>query len=236
MTPASGTAAVGAEDEQPTDGRATRWDDHKAARRERILAAYVELVTRQGDGVAVRDIADAARVPRSVVYRIFRDRDDLDEQLRAEIVARLMHVMAPKLAPDGTVLDALTDAVTTYVEWVAEHPQLHQFLGTGSTKRRTTGSRVVTGTRSAVARHFAGMLETAAARAGADARLAEPIAFGVVGLVDGAVNRWVNTGQRRVSAEDLSAFLTESAWDVLKRHSATLGVRLTARTRISTLL
>ncbi|WP_223162706.1 TetR/AcrR family transcriptional regulator [Nocardioides antri] len=219
------------------DGRSTRWDDHKAERRERILDAAIDLVARDGGAVAVRDIADAAQVPRSVVYRIFRDRDDLDEQLRTEIVVRLMDVMAPKLAPSGTVHEALTDAVTTYVDWVAGHPLLHQFLGTGSTKRRTTGSRVVTGTRTAIARHLTTLLQTAAAKTGADPTVAEPVAFGVVGLIDGAVNRWVHTDPAERAAVDvLASLLTESVWAVLQSQATGLGIRLTRRTRVSALL
>lgn len=218
------------------DGRATRWNDHTARRRQKILDAAIALVQKSGGEVSVRDIAARARVPRSVVYRIFRDRDDLDEQLRTEIVANLMAVLAPVLEPQGTVREAIEEAATTYVDWVAENPLLHQFLGTGSTKRRTTGSRVVTGTRTAIARRVEAMLATAAVNAEADATIAEPLAFGLVGMVDGAVNRWVNHADTRVSADTLATFLAESIWTMLAVHAKELGLELTPDTRINDLL
>lgn len=234
MTPATSPAT--APEESTPDGRATRWDDHLAARRSRILDAAIELVREAGGEVAVRDIADRAKAPRSVIYRIFRDRADLDEQVRTEIVARLMAVLAPTLEPEGTVRESIDRAVSTYVDWVSRNPQLHQFLGTGSTRQRTTGSRVVTGTRTQVARDLTALLEAVATKAGVDPLVAEPLAFGLVGLVDGAVNRWVTSTHTRVPAEHLAQFLADSIWALLRAQSGELGITLTARTRVKTLL
>jgi AcrR family transcriptional regulator len=217
--------------EPAADGRSTRWDDHTAERRQRILDAAIESIAESGDTVAVRDIADRAGVPRSVVYRIFADRDDLDEQVRAAIVERMMTVLAPTLEPNGTIHASVNEAATTYVAWVAKHPRLHQFLGTGSAKRRTTGSRVVTGTRSAIARQLTNLLQQVAKRTGSNPAAAEPLAFGLIGLVDGAVNRWVNNPRSKVSADELSRFLADSVWVVLRAEAAQLGVSLTRRTR-----
>jgi AcrR family transcriptional regulator len=217
------------------DGRATRWNRHKAERRALILDAAVTVVAREGGTVSVRDIADQAGVPRSVVYRIFRDREDLDEQLRAEILARLMAVLEPTLEPSGTVQEAICDAVTTYVDWVSDNQLLHQFLGTGSAGRPTTGSRAVTGTRTAIARQVTTMLAAAATDTGADPAIAEPVAFGLVGLVDGAVNRWIHSASERVPADQLAAFLADAVWAVLEKQTATWGRAITPDTRIADL-
>ncbi len=232
MTRPPSDTVVDAVEEQRPDGRSTRWESHKARRRALILDAAVGLVGEHGGDVSVRDIADAAGIPRSVVYRIFRDRDDLDEELRSEIVSRLMSALAPTLTPSGTLREAIGDAVTTYVDWVTQHPLLHQFLGTGSAKRRTTSSRVVTGTRTAIARQVTAMLEAAATAADADPAIAEPMAFGLVGLVDGAVNRWVHGPGTGVPAEALSAFLTGSIWASLEQQSRAWGLTLTPDSRI----
>jgi AcrR family transcriptional regulator len=213
------------------DGRSTRWDDHTAERRQRILDAATDLIQDAGDAVSVRDIADRAGVPRSVVYRIFRDRDDLDEQIRAVIVARLMTVVAPTLEPNGTIYVATNKAISTYVDWVSRNPRLHQFLGAGSAKRPTTGPRVGTGSRSAIARQMTSFLQQAAKKAGGDPTVAEPLAYGVVGLIDGAVNRWVNNPKTGVPADLVSRFLADSAWAILKSEASMMGISLTRRTR-----
>ncbi|MCL2584572.1 MAG: TetR/AcrR family transcriptional regulator [Streptosporangiales bacterium] len=234
MTRAAAPKSAALDDGSP-DGRSTRWDDHNADRRERILAAAIELVQQSGGDVAVRDIAERAGVPRSVVYRIFRDRDDLDEQLRTEIIGRLMRVLSPVLEPHGTIREAIDIAATTYVSWVSENPLLHQFLGFSPAKRTAPGSRVVSGTRIAVSRRLQALIEAGVTRAGGDPAIAEPLAFGVVGLVDGAVNRWVHRADGAFSAEQLSEFLAESIWVMLTTHGAHQGIVLTADTRASDL-
>ena len=95
------------------DGRATRWEDHKAERRIRILEAAMDAINEDGPDGGVQQIANRADVPRSVVYRIFTDRGDLDEQLRGRIIERLMADLAPTLTPEGTVGEAIARAVET---------------------------------------------------------------------------------------------------------------------------
>lgn len=233
----SGQAGVSHSDEESQpDARTTRWDDHKAQRRELLLVAAIDAIGDQGGDVAVSDFASRAGIPRSVVYRIFEDRQDLDEQIRARIVELLMADLGPALTPGGTVRQTLTGAIRTYIDWVAEHPRLHQFLGTGSAARRTTGSRVVTGTRSAIARDFGRQLGAILRASDADPAIAESLAFGLVGLVDGSVNRWVNSRSPQVSAKQLAAFLAESSWLVLRTAVTEAGLKITDETILDDLL
>jgi AcrR family transcriptional regulator len=216
--------------ETAPDGRNTRWDDHRAERHERILTAAIEAIDAEGGAIGVAAIADRASVPRSVVYRLFENRDDLDEQIRSRIVDDLMTDLAPALDATGSIRDAIEGASATYVGWVAGHPRLQQFLGTGSATRRRTGSRVVTGTRTAIARDLAQLLEAELSHLSTDPPppgAAENLAFGIVGLVDGAVNRWVAHPESRSTPEELVAFLTGSVWSVLSSHAEHLGVPLT---------
>ncbi|KRA38805.1 MULTISPECIES: TetR/AcrR family transcriptional regulator [unclassified Nocardioides] len=217
------------------DGRDTRWDDHRAARHERILAAAIDAIDAEGGAIGVAAIADRASVPRSVVYRLFENRDDLDEQIRTRIIDTLMADLAPALDPTGTIREAISRATTTYVGWVADHPRLQQFLGTGSATRRRTGSRVVTGTRTAIALGLVTLLESELAQLSSEPPppgAAQNLAFGIVGLVDGSVNRWVAHPEARSSAEELVEFLTDAVWSVLSSHADRLGVPMTPDQRL----
>ncbi len=227
----SGTAG-----EATADGRDTRWNDHRLQRRDLILAASLTCIERDGVGVGVAAIADEAGLPRSVVYRLFRDREDLDEQIRTRIIEEMMLDLAPALDPRGTAYDAVGHAVRTYVAWVDRRPRLHQFLGTGSATKPKTGSRVVTGTRTAVAlavvdlvQDFLGRRSTHPVPDGA----AENLAFAMVGLVDGAVNRWVAHPESRSSADELTTFLTDALWGVITSTASRFGLRVDRRTRLS---
>ncbi|MFE3289558.1 TetR/AcrR family transcriptional regulator [Rhodococcus sp. NPDC059234] len=218
------------------DGRATRWDDHKADRRDRILDAAIAAIEEGGADVGVKQIAERAGVPRSVVYRIFSGRGDLDEQLRARILERLMEHVTPGLTPAGTIREAIVDAVDNYLRWIVEAPRLHQFLGTGSPSHRTTGSRAVTGTKTAIAVQLTGLLEEVLRSLGKDSGLAESLAFGLIGLVDVSVNRWLSNPQSALTIEQLSDFLTVSIWQVLDGNLRRLGVDVDPTTPVARLM
>lgn len=228
--------SVAAAGQDQADGRTTRWDSHKAERRNLVLEAAVDAINEFGPDIGVNEIATRADLPRSVVYRIFKDRSDLDEQVRARIIELLMTSLAPALAPQGPIGESIDNAISTYVGWIVDYPKLHQFLGKGSSKHRTTGSRVVTGTRTAIAVQLTGMLRSALDKQSKTTELAEPLAFGLVGLVDGSVNRWLNNPKSKVSADELSEFLSVSAWQVLEANFRRLGVAVDPTTAIADLV
>ena len=64
-----------------TDGRQLRWDSHNQARRQHILDAAIDVLadSEPGAEVHVQQIADRAGLSRTVVYRHFADRADLDK-------------------------------------------------------------------------------------------------------------------------------------------------------------
>jgi AcrR family transcriptional regulator len=212
------------------DGRSARWDEHRSARHTQILDAALRMIATEGDAVGVAAIAESAGVPRSVVYRLFRDREDLDEQIRQRIIDELLMAVGPSLTPRGTVRDTVAAAVTTYVGWVKANPRLHQFLGMGSASHRSVATRSVTGTKTAVAVSMAGfineMLATSLAPAKPPRGMAENLAFGLLGFIDVAVNRWVSRPRARSSAGDLTEFLTEGACALIVATAAIGGVEL----------
>ncbi|WP_137723099.1 TetR/AcrR family transcriptional regulator [Prescottella subtropica] len=218
-----------------TDGRATRWDDHKVRRRDRILEAALAAVEDGGTDIGVQQIAERAQVPRSVVYRIFTDRGDLDEQIRLRIIESMMADLGPVLTPHGTVQETITSAVDTYLRWIVDHPRLHTFLGRGAPGRKTVGSRAVTGTKTAIGIRLGALLAGILDRRGAASDLAEPMAFALVGLVDATVNRWLSQPDHRVCDATLARFLETSIWSVLDANLRQMGVDVALSTPISEL-
>lgn len=223
-----------AESTQP-DGRSTRWNDHKEQRRALILDAALDAVNADGADVGVQQIAERADLPRSVVYRIFKDRADLDEQLRVRILDMMMLELAPTLTPKGTVGEAISQAVDTYLRWIVKYPRLHHFLGRGSSSTRPAGSKVVTGTKTAIAVQLGNLLGAILVTRGKSPKMAEPLAFGIIGLVDVSVNRWLSQPQSDVSSVDLAEFLELSIWQVLDGNLRRMGIDITLETPISEL-
>ncbi len=214
----------------PPDGRSTRWDAHKARRREHILTSAIAAIDRDGSAVGVGTIAAQADLPRSVVYRHFADRGDLDEAIRARILTDLLEVLTPVFTPAGTVREAITEAVDTYLTWISDHPRLHQFLSLGSATRRTTDSKAVTGTKTALAVRLGAIISTVLTSHGADDDIAETLAFALIGMVDAPVNRWIARPEKSIGADGLGALLGRSIWLLLDGNLRALGVEISPDT------
>jgi AcrR family transcriptional regulator len=121
-------------------------------------------------------------------------------------------------------------AVGTYLHWVQQHPRLHHFLGSGSP------SPVLTGARNLLANRLADLFALALRRAGADTATARPMAFGVLGLVDGVVNAWRSDTRSPVSSELLERRLTESVLALIEVNAHAFGLTITAQTPVAELL
>ena len=218
------------------DGRATRWDDHKTQRREAILNAAMLVVAEDGADASVRDIAQRAGVPRSVVYRVFTDRADLDEQLRVRILRDLSERLDPALDPHGTITEAIAFAVDSYIRWIVDYPRLHRFLSIGSRARREVGARTVTEAKADIATRVTGLAGAVLAANGVDTGLAESLAYGVVGLVDATVNRWLANPDRAIDADTLRGFLQSAIWNLIRGTFSDAGIDLQPTTSIAAVI
>lgn len=218
------------------DGRSKRWDAHNARRRVEMLDAAVATIEAEGIEVTVRQIAERLGVPRPVVYRHFKGRQDLDEQVRGRILEMLLSELEPTLHPDGTVRQTIRHAVGTYLHWIERHPRLHHFLGTRSHHERGVGSRVVAGARSAIGAQLSELLAAALRGFGKDAAPARPMAFGVIGLVDGAVNSWRSDADSTLTADDLEQLLSESIVTLFVSNARLLGITIDPDTPASALI
>lgn len=212
------------------DGRDRRWDDHRQERRERLLAAAIELIDRNGGEVGVAAIAAQAGIPRSVVYKLFRDREDLDEQIRIRIIQETTATLAPLLVPHDTLREMVRVAAKTYVDWVTAHTNLHRFIGTGSTSRPTPGSPSIAGGKAAFAQNVADLVIVLLRQLDPAAKVsrgsAENLAFALTGVTDSVVNRWLVAGRNRSTKKELIQFLTEASCGVILGAAGVAGVQL----------
>src|SRR4051794_14847241 len=109
------------------DGRSLRWENHNAERREHVLATAVELLEEQPPGadIHVQQIAERAGLARTVVYRLFKSRADLQRAVQLRVVGEIRGVLEANLQLNGSTDEIIRSIVGSYVDWVAEHPQLH---------------------------------------------------------------------------------------------------------------
>lgn len=209
-----------------TDGRQARWAKHNQERRRQILDAAVEVLEAAEPGAEfhVQQIAERAGLNRTVVYRHFADRADLDRGVQGQILNDLAALLVPAVSLEGTVNQIIRRIVSTYVEWVVAHPSLHVFAEQESSGPMQHGIHQIAGT-------LVEVLETAIEMLGAeldaDERAAvDPLAYGLVGAVLGAVRRWVGREELAPTAPVLSELLSQSVWHILDGHARRLGLEV----------
>jgi AcrR family transcriptional regulator len=193
-----------------TDGRRARWTEHRRARKEELVVAGVEAVRLVGPGFSVDDVARAAGVSKTVIYRYFADKEELvdavvEQVATAVLLPRLLGELAIEREDD---LQRLRSVVAAFVRFVEEEPALYRFAYAHA--GRSGRADAVAGTELAVAEALAGLMRDRLAAVGRPTEGAATWAYGVVGMVQLAAHWW--SGARTVPAADLVDQLTALAW------------------------
>lgn len=213
-----------------TDGRQARWDKHNLERRQSILSAAIAVIEAEEPGVEVhvQQIAERAGLSRTVVYRHFNDRADLDRAVQTEILDELSGLLLPSVTLDGTIPQIVERIVATYVGWAVAHPALHR-LAEQDSSRDGTGplQQGIARIAEQVAILIVTAIDSLEVEISAEQRAAiDPLVFGLVGAILGAVRRWMSKPERVPAANVLVELTTQSVWYILRGHAACFGVDL----------
>ncbi|MBF4162215.1 TetR/AcrR family transcriptional regulator [Nocardioides acrostichi] len=209
------------------DGRQARWEQHNSERRRAIIDAAIAVVEAHEPGaeVHVQQIADRAELSRTVVYRHFADRADLDRAVQAAIVDDLAAELLPAVTLDGTVVGIIERIVSTYVSWAVAHPALHRLAESDS------GADTLQRGLERIAHQVSEVISFAIDALGLElsedqSDAIDPLVFGLVGAVFGAVRRWLAREERRPSAPVFVSLVTDSVWFIIHGHARGLGLDL----------
>ncbi|MFI1911832.1 TetR/AcrR family transcriptional regulator [Nocardia sp. NPDC020380] len=215
-----------------------RWGEHNAERRRVILEAAVALIeeAEPGSEIPLQAIADRAGVKRSVIYRHFADRPDLDAQIREFAATDALEEVTSNLVLEGTLEEVIFRVIDTYVRMVLERPRLHAWIERGPGSGSPSGHAVITGTKAAVAEHIASVFTVAAALLGKEHPGIDVGAATVVSMVDGGIARWLETRPPGLDATQLTEQLASSIWYLIDGHARALGIELDRERPISELL
>ena len=192
------------------DGRSSRWTEHRRARREELVEAGVDAVRLAGSEFAVEDVARAAGVSKTVIYRYFTDKEELvdavlEQVATAVLLPRLLGELAVEREDD---LQRLRSVIRAFVQFVDDEPALYGFAYAHA--GRSGRADAVAGTELAVAEALAGLMRDRLLAAGRRPEGAATWAYGVVGMVQLAAQWW--SGTRTVPAAELVDQLTALAW------------------------
>ncbi|MGZ4452881.1 MAG: TetR/AcrR family transcriptional regulator [Nocardioides sp.] len=218
------------------DGRQARWARHNEERRAQIVAAALELIgeSEPGTEVHVQQIAERAGVNRTVVYRHFAERADLDIAIQQAIVAMLWGELIPSLTLEGTIPEIIDRIVGAYVGWAAEHRSLHYVVD------RNNGTGVLEEAIDDLAGDIGHLVSFILVGLGSAVTLdvdeLDALVHGVIGAVFGAVRRWLNRPNRVLSPDRLRAMMSQSTWFLIEGNARAMGVVLDPEQQIADLL
>ncbi|KQS69387.1 TetR/AcrR family transcriptional regulator [Modestobacter sp. Leaf380] len=193
-----------------SDGRSSRWTEHRRQRRLEFVTAAVESVRRTGPELAVDDVARTAGVSKTVIYRYFADKDELVDAVLAQIssdilLPRLLGELALDRADDVARVRAV---VAAFVAIIEDEPALYRFAYAQA--GRAGRADLVAQTEREVAEALAWVMGERLTDAGLDPAPARTWAYGTVGMVQLAAHWWSTA--RTVPAEALVDQLTALAW------------------------
>ena len=213
-TPAGGVPA----DDRAVDGRRLRWTEHRSQRRAAFVMAGAAAIDRFGPEASAEQIAEEAGVSRTVLYRYFRDREDLRQAIADQLAASVVSSVLPnlELTPESTPHQVIESVIDVIVGWLDEHPNLYYFL-----RNRRTGTSLEA-VENTLADQVATLLKVFLMFFGIDADKAEPGAYGIVGLVESTGAWWLS--RRTISRAKLTETLTQGVWALLEGTARANGV------------
>jgi AcrR family transcriptional regulator len=206
--------------ENPGDGRATRYAGQRERRRIEFVDAAIRAIGEHGPDASVQQIADQAGVARTRIYRHFDDIADLQRDVITRACELLLIELSPVLQPGGTPREKIRLSIGTYLSWLAEHEQLYRYTLRHVRTEAEDGDSY-TAVRAAVSVQVNALFNSYARALGISIQFAEPLAFGLVGFMESAADRWLNSADR-LSADELADQFTEWAW-LLISHTLRAG-------------
>lgn len=131
MSPArqAGSTTTAREDVgRVADGRATRWEGHRQARHEELVAQARRSVHHRGPDVSMEEIAADAGTSKSLVYRYFADKTALQVEVARLVVRDIEEALAQALAAQATPREGLRAMVDVYLAMVESSPHVYAFV------------------------------------------------------------------------------------------------------------
>ena len=181
------------------DGRSSRWDDHRALRRDALVDAARHAVHRLGAAASMDELAAEVGTSKSVLYRYFTDKTGLRAAMGQAVVAQITSALTSVAQDARSPHDAVRAMVDTYLAMIEHSPNVYRFV-TSPPGDLPFAQGVVT------------LLAQAFARATGDPLTTGTVwARGAVGFIRGAGDDWLAAPEPE-PRERLAARLTGWLW------------------------
>jgi AcrR family transcriptional regulator len=184
----------------------------RAERREHFLDVADAAISRDGPDVSINLIAAEAGVAKPILYRHFGDKGGLYQALAERYVRSLMEELRVALRKTDDPRTRLAATIDAYLSFVEERPEQYGFL-----MHRAVGERAAEAQETVadfirqVAAEIALELGEEMRRNRVDSGAAQPLAHGLVGMVQLAGDWWLR--DRTMPRARLVEYLTTLLWD-----------------------
>ncbi|ROR72548.1 TetR/AcrR family transcriptional regulator [Bogoriella caseilytica] len=187
-----------------TDGRTARWTAHRASRHAELVRAARHAIHEQGPEASMAEIAAHAGISKPVLYRYFHDKNGLRDAVGRAVLRRMHDGLEQAATSASGPRERIAGMVEVYLEMANASPNVYAFVVRDSELGSFVGEvvdLVIDAVRPALPDEDSSL----------DERL-RPWAAGVVGLVRGAVEEWLNH-PGALQREDVAGQLTTWLWD-----------------------
>ncbi|KZE11043.1 TetR/AcrR family transcriptional regulator [Brevibacterium casei] len=118
-----------------TDGRSTRWQDHRDSRRRELLRTVRHVVDERGDDLSMEQISEFSGTTKAVLYRYFTDRAGLQEAMgdwAMQVIANSLDEASTTVADSDDARpvdrrDTLEAMIRAFVGLAAGAPNVYRF-------------------------------------------------------------------------------------------------------------
>lgn len=204
------------------DGRRSRWDAHRVARRDELIDAAVRSVKRHGASVGMDQIAADARTSKPVIYRYFADKTDLYRSVTQRVVGTILAALQAVTERAPAPQELIRDSVDAYLALLEQSPQLYRFVVRHPhLEDGTTFSDVI-------AAMLADQLAASLRAGDLDPASAHPWGEGIVGFISAASLWWLDHPSA-MSRTQLGEYLTALLWGGAAGVQSYAGQRIDAR-------
>ena len=221
----SSSAQADAATSEAVDGRTARWSGQRDRRRDEFVEAALQAIAHDGPQTSTEQVANYVGVTRTKLYRYFDGAADLHHSIARRASDMLIAAQRPFRNPTGSAIEVVTQAVSAHLRWRIENPNLYGYLTRHSLSDDANGVAAIREVNNAVAANLSQVVGAYLSAAGLDDRNAEPLCFGIVGLVESATTHWLNTTAPQ-PIEEFTAQLAEWSWLLLSSALQAGGIHL----------
>lgn len=180
---------------------------------EELLEAAIGVIRDDGASASMERIALAGGVTKPILYKHFGDKAGIYEAIAARYLNELRSELVKSMQRGATPEETLRRTVDTYLAVIERDPQIYRFLTREARLSVSDPGAPVESFIRQLAGEVTVVIGDGLRASGTDLGAAEPIGYGITGMVQLAGDWWIE--RRPMSRERMTAYITDLIWNGL---------------------